>query len=68
MSRAQLEGQYPNAPSELLISMEADLYPRHRPERSDLIDASELRRRLSQLDVDERLREVVAARIVRVAS
>jgi hypothetical protein len=143
-------GQYPNAPSELLISMEADLYPRHRPERSDLIDgsigegspfhstfgyyaqgvgpetavlapgwrdrlvpirshatrgatglcldphdlvlsklvagrdkdrefaaaavragmidASELRRRLAQLDVDERLREAVSARIVRVAS
>ena len=33
-------GQYPNAPGELLVSMEADVYPRNRPEMSDLIDGS----------------------------
>ncbi|MCC6409403.1 MAG: hypothetical protein IT453_19750 [Planctomycetes bacterium] len=33
-------GQYPNAPSELLRSMEADVYPRNKPERADLIDGS----------------------------
>ena len=31
-------GQYPDAPVELLASMEADVYPRNRPERADLID------------------------------
>ena len=30
-------GQFPNAPSELRISMEADVYPRACPERSELI-------------------------------
>ncbi len=30
-------GQFPNAPAELLVSAEADLYPRHHPERTDLI-------------------------------
>lgn len=33
-------GQFPNAPSELLVSNEADLYPRDHSERSDLIDAT----------------------------
>ena len=33
-------GQFPEAPSDLLISVEADLYRRHHPERSDLIDGS----------------------------
>ncbi len=33
-------GQFPEAPPDLLISMEADLYPRNRPERSDLVDGS----------------------------
>ena len=33
-------GQFPDAPEELCVSDEADLYPRHRPERSDLIDGS----------------------------
>jgi hypothetical protein len=33
-------GQFPNAPSALLVSMEADLFPLHRPERADLIDGS----------------------------
>lgn len=31
-------GQFPEAPSELLVSMEADIYPKNKPERSDLID------------------------------
>jgi len=31
-------GQFPNAPVALLASMEADVYPRSAPERSDLID------------------------------
>lgn len=31
-------GQFPQAPSELLVSMEADVYPKNKPERSDLID------------------------------
>jgi len=33
-------GQFPNAPVALLASMEADVYPRSAPERSDLIDGS----------------------------
>ncbi|MDX2178461.1 MAG: DUF6036 family nucleotidyltransferase [Bryobacteraceae bacterium] len=33
-------GQFPDAPPNLLVSMEADVYPRNKPERSDLIDAS----------------------------
>ena len=33
-------GQFPNAPSELLVSMEADLYPRTHGERAELIDGS----------------------------
>lgn len=33
-------GQFPNAPSRLLVSAEADLFPLHRPELADLIDAS----------------------------
>lgn len=33
-------GQFPNAASELLVSMEADVWPQNRPERSDLIDGS----------------------------
>ena len=33
-------GQFPNAPSSLLVSAEADLFPLHRPELADLIDGS----------------------------
>lgn len=33
-------GQFPDAPDELLVSREADLYPRNHPERSDEIDGS----------------------------
>lgn len=33
-------GQIPDAPPELLVSMEADLYPLHHPERGDVIDGS----------------------------
>jgi hypothetical protein len=33
-------GEFPDAPRELLVSMEADVYPRAHPERSDLIDGS----------------------------
>src|SRR5262249_2372767 len=33
-------GQFPNADAALLVSMEADVYPRNRPERADLIDGS----------------------------
>ena len=33
-------GQFPSAPAELLVSMEADLYPLHHPDRGDLIDGS----------------------------
>lgn len=33
-------GQFPDAPEELLISDEADVYPRNHPERADLIDGS----------------------------
>lgn len=33
-------GQYPDAPPELRMSMEVDLYPRNRPELADLIDGS----------------------------
>lgn len=33
-------GQFPNAPEELLVSHEADVYPRNHPERADLIDGS----------------------------
>ncbi len=33
-------GQFPDAPRVLLRSAEADVYPRHHPERADLIDGS----------------------------
>jgi hypothetical protein len=33
-------GRYPDAPAELLVSTDVDLYPRNHPERSDLIDGS----------------------------
>jgi hypothetical protein len=33
-------GQFPDAPSPLLVSAEADLFPLHRPELADLIDGS----------------------------
>jgi len=33
-------GQFPEAPADLLRSMEADLYPKNRPELADLIDGS----------------------------
>ena len=33
-------GQFPNAPSSLLVSAEADLFPLHHPELADLIDGS----------------------------
>lgn len=33
-------GQHPDAPAELLESNEADLYPKNRPERADLVEGS----------------------------
>lgn len=33
-------GQFPDAPGELLASNEVDLYPKHHPERADLIDGT----------------------------
>lgn len=33
-------GQFPDAPAELLVSVEADLYPRHHPDRAALIEGS----------------------------
>ena len=33
-------GQYPDAPAALCVSDEADMYPKNRPERWDLIDGS----------------------------
>ncbi|MGE0462855.1 MAG: hypothetical protein AB7Q16_15945, partial [Vicinamibacterales bacterium] len=33
-------GQFPEAPSALLVSIEADIYPRYAPEKSDIIDGA----------------------------
>ena len=33
-------GQFPNAPAELRVSVEADVFPKNHPERWDLIDGS----------------------------
>lgn len=33
-------GQFPDAPDELLVSSEVDIYPRDRPELADLIDGA----------------------------
>lgn len=33
-------GQYPDAPMDLLVSTEADVYPKNHPERWELIDGS----------------------------
>lgn len=33
-------GQFPDAPAELCVSMEADVWPRNRPERWELIDGA----------------------------
>jgi hypothetical protein len=35
-----LLGQHPDAPVSLLASMEADIYPLHRPERAELVDGA----------------------------
>lgn len=35
-----LLGEHPDAPEEVLVSRELDLYPRNFPERADLIDGS----------------------------
>lgn len=32
--------QFPDAPEELVVSLEADVYPRHYPERAELIEGS----------------------------
>jgi hypothetical protein len=33
-------GQFPNAPAQLLASMEADVYPNHNPELADKVDGA----------------------------
>lgn len=33
-------GQFPDAPVRLLVSMEADIYPRNKPERADEVDGA----------------------------
>jgi len=33
-------GQFPNAPVRLLTSMEADIFPKNRPERADKVDGA----------------------------
>ena len=33
-------GQFPHAPDALLVSIEADIYPRQAPAKSDLIDGA----------------------------
>lgn len=33
-------GQFPNAPMRLLVSMEADIYPNHRPELANEVDGA----------------------------
>ncbi len=33
-------GQFPNAPARLLASMEADIYPNHKPERANDVDGA----------------------------
>jgi hypothetical protein len=33
-------GQFPDAPADMLISNEADVYPKNHPDRADLIDGS----------------------------
>jgi hypothetical protein len=33
-------GQFPDAPPTLLVSVEADVYPKNHPDRADLIDGS----------------------------
>lgn len=33
-------GQFPEAPAELLVSVEADVYPKNHPERWELVDGS----------------------------
>jgi len=33
-------GQFPNAPARLLMSMEADVYPKNEPEKADKVDGA----------------------------
>ena len=33
-------GQFPNAPVRLLMSMEADIYPKNKPEEADKVDGA----------------------------
>jgi hypothetical protein len=52
-------GLYPNAPATVLVSVEADLYSKHHPDRADLIDGT----------IGERLAEPHLERIAqRIAS
>ena len=36
-------GQFPDAPMRLLVSMEADVYPNHRPELANEVDGAIVR-------------------------
>jgi hypothetical protein len=40
MGSQSILGQYPNAPAELGVSTGADVYPKNKPGRADLIDGS----------------------------
>lgn len=40
VGRQAILGQFPDAPDELCVSTEADIYPKNRPERWELIDGS----------------------------
>jgi hypothetical protein len=49
-------GQFPNAPAELLVSMEADVAPRNHPERWDRGTSCRARVRTSPIESLDRLR------------
>jgi hypothetical protein len=52
-----LLGPYPDAPAELCVSMEVDLYPKNRPELAMLIEA--LIESADSLELREKLEEAL---------
>ena len=50
-------GAFPNAPGELLVSVEADIYPKNNPAASDVIDRVP-RIRISGAHAKEKLRNM----------
>lgn len=70
-------GQFPNAPGRLLMSMEADIFPKYYPDRADKVDGAigegssfhemihkdTMLERLAETDLEKSVRESFLTRI-----